>query len=134
GPTGLTLGSELYRHGVACRIIDALPTMSEHSRAMSINTRTLEHFDMMGAVDRFLELGSRRDRVTMYSQGKKIFVWSYEELDSPHPFILGLPQNDTERLLTQHLETFQAKLERGVSLVSLDQSANSVSVTLKHAN
>jgi hypothetical protein len=44
------------------------------------------------------------------------------ELDSPFPFMLSLPQSETERLLTGHLASFGMPVEWGVRLRRLSRT------------
>jgi hypothetical protein len=51
GPVGLTLASELTRHGVSCRLIDKAQQAAPWSRAAGIQARTLELFEKMGLAE-----------------------------------------------------------------------------------
>jgi 2-polyprenyl-6-methoxyphenol hydroxylase-like FAD-dependent oxidoreductase len=42
GPTGLTPAKELARYGVAFRIVDKAPYLSQHTKARGVQARTLE--------------------------------------------------------------------------------------------
>jgi 2-polyprenyl-6-methoxyphenol hydroxylase-like FAD-dependent oxidoreductase len=55
GPTGLTLASELLRHGASARIIDELASPVVYSKAAVVHARTMELFDAMGVVGPILE-------------------------------------------------------------------------------
>ncbi|HIL02323.1 MAG TPA: FAD-binding protein [Myxococcales bacterium] len=57
GPTGLTAGSELIRHGFSVRVIDSKPSPSRLSKALVLHARTMEVFESMGMVDRVLDTG-----------------------------------------------------------------------------
>ena len=50
GSTGLTMAAELARRGVRVRLIDRQEGPSSDSRALAIQPRTLELFDLMGIV------------------------------------------------------------------------------------
>ena len=45
GPTGLTLGCELARRNISCRIVEKSPELFIGSRAKGLQPRTLEVFD-----------------------------------------------------------------------------------------
>jgi len=132
GPTGLTMASELYRHGLPCRIIDASPQPCEQSRALGIHARSLEVFEFMGTVEPFLQQGFKLSGVSMFNRGEKVVTLALDELDSPYSFLLSLPQSETERILAAHLESFGARPERSVKLVELTQTPGAVTVTLEH--
>ena len=52
GPVGLTLASELARHGVRCRIVDRLPQPLAYCRAIGVTPRTLEQAFALIETDR----------------------------------------------------------------------------------
>src|SRR5690606_21175092 len=54
GPVGLELALELARHGVRGVVIEADATVSEGSRAICISRLSMEIFQQVGAIDRFL--------------------------------------------------------------------------------
>lgn len=131
GPVGLAMAIELARHGVPCRILDRAAGPARESRAIVIQPRTLELFRSMGVVDAMLEVGHRIHGASIFAEGKRILHFSYDELASPYPFALDLPQSDTERVLTRHLESLGVQVEYGVTVTALEQ--NDAGVTL-HAH
>jgi 2-polyprenyl-6-methoxyphenol hydroxylase-like FAD-dependent oxidoreductase len=122
GPTGLLAAAELVRRGVACRVIDQAPAPSVHSKALGIMARTLEVLDAIGIADRFISAGRKVHGANAYAGGKRILHVALDELDSPNPFVLSLPQSETERLLTEHLESLGVRIERQVALTGLSQT------------
>jgi 2-polyprenyl-6-methoxyphenol hydroxylase-like FAD-dependent oxidoreductase len=131
GPVGLTLAAELARHGTRCRIIDKLPKPSPYCRAIGVTPRTLEVWDDMGIARAMIDSG-------IWIAGQRSIIHPHAPKDellelSDLPYSqLGLPQYETERLLTQHLNQFGLQVERGVTLASLRQDANQVEVELEH--
>jgi 2-polyprenyl-6-methoxyphenol hydroxylase-like FAD-dependent oxidoreductase len=59
---------------------------------------------------------------------------SFDGLESAYPYLLMLPQPDTERILAEHARTRGVRIERGVELLSLGQTHDAVTVELRHAN
>jgi 2-polyprenyl-6-methoxyphenol hydroxylase-like FAD-dependent oxidoreductase len=51
GPTGIVLGIELLRRGIAVRVVDAANGPFEGSRGKGVQPRTLEIFDLIGVAD-----------------------------------------------------------------------------------
>src|SRR4051794_38588162 len=96
GPAGLTLAAELIRHGVTCRIVDKADGSTPLSKATTVQARSLEMFDDMGVVDEALAGGSRSHGVNIYNRTHRLLHVSYDELDSPFPFLLNIPQSGTE--------------------------------------
>jgi len=133
GPVGLTMANELARHGVRCRIIDQAKARSETSKALGIFPRTLEVFSAMEIADRFLAAGQQLEGISIH-QRESVQTINFSAVASPFPFILSLPQSETERLLSEHLAAQGIEVERELSLNSLEQSAQCVRAHLHHAD
>ena len=133
GPVGLTLAAELARHGTRCRIIDKLPQPSPYCRAIGVTPRTLEVWDDMGIARTMIDAGIwiRGLRSIIHPHAPKDELLQFDDLPYAE---LGLPQYETERLLTRHLNQYGLEVERGVTLTSLAQNANQVEVQLEHEN
>ncbi len=134
GPTGLTMGSELARRGVSCRVVERLETPSLLSKAIGVQARTLEIFDDMGIAEEMVSRGVELEGVTMLADGEPVISIDFGELDTRYPFLLSLPQSDTEALLAALLAKRGVELERGVELVALDQDDRGVSCVLRNGN
>src|SRR5215471_18073593 len=136
GPVGLTLASELTRHGVSCRIIDKAKLAAPWSRAAGIQARTLELFEKMGLVDTFLMQGNKTKGLSVSSCERQLAHFDFPQLtDSPYPYALLIPQHITETILAEHLTNHQGlAIERGVELISLIQHKQGVEVVLRRSD
>lgn len=134
GPSGLMMACELKRHGIPFRIIDKKTEPATGSNATWIQTRTLEIFDAIGIVDRFIRKGHRCDTINFYLKGKSVATLPLKHIDSTYPYILMLPQHETEQLLTQILEESHIKVERSLELINLTQDDDGVTATIRLAN
>ena len=124
GPTGLMLAIELARHGVTPRVIERRLAPATTSRALAVFARTLELFDRVGVIDEALAAGRRlRGGVIHDGHGRDIASLTTDHLDSPFPFVLSLPQADTERILVRRAESFGIRIERGMQLERIDGAA-----------
>ncbi|MEO8440206.1 MAG: FAD-dependent monooxygenase, partial [Spartobacteria bacterium] len=132
GPVGLTMATELARHGARCRIIDSAPEPSQTSKALAIFPRTLETFATMGIAERFLAAGHRLHGLSLHHRREQIGQVDFTSVMSTFPFALGLPQAETERLLTEHLTSHGVSVERGVALQSFTQTSDFVRAILRH--
>ncbi|WP_274648854.1 FAD-dependent monooxygenase [Paenibacillus humicola] len=134
GPVGLTAACELARHGIRPRIIDKAPLPSPFSKALGIHARTMEVFERMGVDGAFLEQGMKVHGINIWlGSDKRTIKVRFDGLDSPYPFILDLPQSQTERILSQCLtERYGVRIERGVELLELEQRDGFVEVKLLH--
>jgi len=133
GPVGLTMAAELARHGVACRIIDRAPQPSDKSRALIIWPRTLELLADMGCVDRFLECGMLLDSANLYAGRQRLMHADVPFTGTSFPRPLTIAQDETERLLTEHLHRLGKEVERPVEMIDVVERGGQVEVRLKHA-
>ncbi len=122
GPTGLTLAGVLLRRGLRVRLIDAAPAPSPYSRAIGIQSRTLESLDLLGLADAFVAAGLSLRGASFVSAEHEIGAVSFDSLDTRFPFILSLPQDETERILAGWVERLGGQIERGVALDTFTQT------------
>jgi 2-polyprenyl-6-methoxyphenol hydroxylase-like FAD-dependent oxidoreductase len=132
GPVGLTMAAELARHGARCRIVDQMPQPSRWCRAIGVTPRTLEIWDDMGIVREMIDSGIWIDGLRSIVDPNLSKDALLDLHDLPYSE-LGLPQYETERLLTNHLERFGVVVERGTALTSLSQAGDLVEVALERA-
>src|SRR5262249_3022869 len=59
---------------------------------------------------------------------------TFDELDSAFPFVLQLPQSQTERILARYLAHLGTEVERRVELVAFEQDEDGVRATLQPAD
>jgi 2-polyprenyl-6-methoxyphenol hydroxylase-like FAD-dependent oxidoreductase len=131
GPTGLMMACELARHGIEPRIVDKSATPSVHSRAFGIHARTLEIFDNIGVVDTFLSQGNIADGLDIYDRGKLLLSVVTDNLDSKYPYVLLLPQSDTEKILQDKLKTRGIEVEREKKLTGFDEKEHELLARLR---
>lgn len=131
GPTGLVLAIELARRGVPCHLIDRRPTPLGRDRAIVIKSRSLEVLAGMGLVERFIQAGRAIRAIDLFAGGTPVASVGLDGLDSPFPFDLCLPEEETERLLTDELERLGGRIERGVEFSGLEQAERSVQARLR---
>jgi 2-polyprenyl-6-methoxyphenol hydroxylase-like FAD-dependent oxidoreductase len=133
GPTGLVMAHELARDGVKCRVIDKSAHRSIHSKAIAIHSRTLETFELMKTVDDFLAAGHRIAAVDLRGEGGPIAHIGFGSLSSAtrYPFVLGVPQDETERILEEHVARHGVRVERNTELVGLTPHQSGVRAQLR---
>jgi 2-polyprenyl-6-methoxyphenol hydroxylase-like FAD-dependent oxidoreductase len=130
GPTGLTLASELLRHGLTVRIVDAAAEPSPWSKAVVVHARTLEALAQMGRADALIARGRKLRGATLWSNGEALVRADFDELDTAYPFALCVPQSDTEAVLGEALGALGGAVERGVSLAGFRQDGSGVTARL----
>ncbi|WP_040815654.1 rifampin monooxygenase [Nocardia concava] len=127
GPTGLMLACELRLQGVETLLIDRDPEPTKVVKAMGMHARTVEILDQRGIADRFLELGTQHPTNGFFAG---IYTATPIELDTTFPFVLGLQQPITDRLLAEHAVELGTEIRRGAELVGLTQDDDGVTVEL----
>src|SRR5262249_37034779 len=103
---------------------------SSTSRALAVQPRTLEVLDGMGIADRFIAAGRPIHGMNVYADGQRIVHVEMHDIDSPYPFVLAVPQSETERILEARLVELGGRVERGVTLTALAQDDEGVTATL----
>ena len=133
GPVGLASALFLANRGIEVRVIDREAEPTRHSKALAINPRTLDVLRPSGVTARLLEVGRTIRGGTLH---RGSHTWAKIEFDGTHPeypFMLALSQAATEHLLQAAFEEAGGRVERGVELVGLRESADggAVEATLK---
>ena len=126
GPTGLVLASELRLHGVRVVVLDRDAEPSTIVRALGLHARSVEVMDQRGLLERFLALGQQ------YPVGGFAGITKPPPsgLDTAHPYVLGIRQPVTDRLLAEHATELGAEIRRGSELVGLSQDDDGVTADL----
>jgi len=132
GPTGLAVAIELTRMGLPVRLIDKAEHPAQYSQALVVQARTLEQFERYGIAEQAVALGRKLLRATAFSEGKKIVSFELDRIPGRYPYVLFLPQNETERLLTGHLRSLGVEIERGTELLSFENSEKGITAQLRH--
>jgi 2-polyprenyl-6-methoxyphenol hydroxylase-like FAD-dependent oxidoreductase len=132
GPVGLTMACELLRHGVSCRIIDKNQSATHESRALAIQARTLEVFKDIEIIDEVLLRGKITHGINAYTNKRHIahIEFKLDNTDTPYPFLVILPQSDTEEILNNLLIKRGLKVERQVELKTFSQDERGVTAIL----
>lgn len=131
GPVGLMMAGELARYGIKPRIIDKSPIPSDKSKAFGIHARTMEIFENIGIVERFLKKGNLCNALSLYDQGKQLAEIDLTHIESKYSFVLILPQSETEKLLTEHLSSFGIQVEWETELIEFKQLDGGVRAKVK---
>src|SRR2546428_14183574 len=103
GPTGLTMACELRRYGLSCRIVDQADAPSGIPKAVAVQPRTLEVFDIMGLDEEFVANGRQVHGVNVYAGGQRLVHPTMDGMPTRYSYMLTLPQSETERVLTKRL-------------------------------
>ena len=134
GPAGLTHAIELARRGIAVRVIDKRAKPAEEAdKAIGIHCRTMEIWEDQGIVGEAIDAGIWLHGQTVFVNGKQTHQVDWAGLAELPYAHLGLPQYETERILTDRLSSLGVTVERGVELVSFEQDQAGVRAELRDA-
>jgi len=133
GPVGLLLACFLGRTGIPTIVLEKRARRGPGSKAIGITPTSLEVLAELGIVDRFLAMGVQVRRAAVHADpdvGPRPLARL--ELGGPgavYPFILSLPQADTEALLLEALGRWpEVQLREGLEAVEVRQESSSVAV------
>ncbi len=129
GPTGLMSAVLLARSGVRVRVFDKNPEQAHESRALGVQARTLELFLTLGLADELLRRGTVVTGARMHKDGDVKVELHFEDIhrpDTPYPFILILPQRETEAILNDELRRLGVTVERSVEITGFEQTDGGV--------
>ncbi len=124
GPTGLVLALWLVRLGIRVRIIDKADQPGTTSRALAVQSRTLEFYRQLGIADDVVEAGLPLTAVNLWALGRKAAHLDLERLGadrSPFPYGLSYPQDEHEQFLIDRLQELGVQVERGIALIDFDE-------------
>lgn len=124
GPTGLAAAIELRRFGLPVRLIDKADHAARWSQALIVQARTLEQFERYGLAGEAVARGRVVSAVHFHNGDASLaHINIGAHIPGRFPFLLCLPQNDTEDILTRHLRTLGTEVERGVELTGFSNTA-----------
>ncbi|KAK8116502.1 FAD binding domain-containing protein [Apiospora kogelbergensis] len=136
GPTGTTLALELAAQNVSFRLIDKALERSDKSRALAVQSRSLEVLDRHAPVQELIDLGNQGTGGVYYIHGRRVADLDLSNVragqDTAFPQTLMVSQSDTEHFLDQCLaKTYGRSAEFGVEAASIAQDADGATVTLR---
>ena len=127
GPTGLMLAAELRLHGVHVVVLERDAEPTPVVRSLGLHARSIEVMDQRGLLERFLALGRQYPIRGFFAGISKPVP---DRLDTAHPYVLGIPQTTTDRLLAEHAAEVGVEIRRGCELIGLSQDQNGVTAEL----
>jgi 2-polyprenyl-6-methoxyphenol hydroxylase-like FAD-dependent oxidoreductase len=136
GPTGLALAAQLRAYGTRFRIVDRSLDRVRESRAPAIQPRTLEALAGFGVTEELVARGNTAMRLRMHLPGRVVPMRLFDIGldDTAYPFLLFLPQAETENVLAGHLAARGVAVERGTELVGTEAGSSYVSCRLRRGD
>jgi len=115
-------------------LIDKADRPAQWSQALVVQARTLEQFDRYGIADQAVDRGRKITKAQIWSNAKQIASLDFGHIPSRFPYLLFLPQNETEELLTAHLRSLGVEIERQVELIGFENAGDDhrIWATMRH--
>jgi 2-polyprenyl-6-methoxyphenol hydroxylase-like FAD-dependent oxidoreductase len=132
GPTGLTTAIELARRSIGVRIVEKRTEPSTTSKALVVHARTLEQLDTIELADELVAKGYTSPGIDFSASADHPLRADMHKLagETRYPFILILPQADTEAALERRLERENVRVERGTTLKSFAERGEGIEATV----
>ncbi|KAG2360118.1 hypothetical protein BDR07DRAFT_1378239 [Suillus spraguei] len=132
GPAGLTAALSLAHH--RCHdfvIVDAVVEGQNTSRSIAIHSATIEALASINAADGLLSQAIKGKSVRLTSRSSQIFQARFDHLKkySTHPYALFIPQNVTEPVLGQKLQSLGVQVQRPHRVVGMKQNDEDSRIT-----
>jgi len=137
GPTGLVLALWLTRLGVKVRIIDKTAEPGTTSRALAVQTRTLEFYRQIDLATTVVEHGVRLVVANFWVRATRVARARFGDGGvglSPFPYALIFPQDEHERVLIERLRELGVTVERRVELLGFEDAGDRVRARLRRAD
>ena len=132
GPTGLMMAYLLAKQNISVRLIDKNAAPTDKSKALAVQSRTLEIFDYLGIVEPFLEQGLKIKSANPFSKKTQLAHISFESLKSPFNFVLSLEQSKTEKILSDFVKLKNIDIERELELLDFSETSDEVNATIRN--
>ncbi|MBB3662061.1 2-polyprenyl-6-methoxyphenol hydroxylase-like FAD-dependent oxidoreductase [Prauserella sediminis] len=126
GPTAAMLAAELRLHEVSVLVLERDPEPSPVVRSLGLHVRSIEVLDQRGLLEPLLERGRRSPLGGQFAA----IPGPVPDIDTTHPYILGVPQPVVDLLLERHAAAAGAEIRRGHEVTGLAQDAGGVTVEL----
>ncbi|GAA2017944.1 FAD-dependent oxidoreductase [Terrabacter terrae] len=119
GPTGLATALQAQAHGARVRVIERRPEAFRPSRAMIMQSRTLEVLRPLGVAEDLLARADRSPRAQLHLGDRTVAaeLGDVALRDTAYPHLTLVRQADVEDVLANALAARGVGVERGVELV-----------------
>ncbi|GAA2052782.1 FAD-dependent monooxygenase [Catenulispora yoronensis] len=131
GPTGLLLAGDLAEAGIPVTLVERRHAgLSNLSRALVVHATTLEAFDARGIAADLIAKGAPVQSLRLFDTA----VVDVSELPTPYPYLLVVPQYETEAVLQARLDRLGVRIRYQTEVVDLRQDADGVTLTVQDAD
>lgn len=134
GPTGLSLACQFVRYGINFIIIEKNEGVTPFSKAIGVQTRTLEIYEQMNLAEYAVSQGFAIEKMRLTEGGKvrgEVNLTSAARGMSAYPYVLALEQSKNEQLLYDFLRSHGKEVLWETELETLLQTESGVIAQIK---
>lgn len=128
GPAGLMAANALQKQNVDFICLEKKEKPSQLSKALGIQARTLELFELLGVHKPFLKRGYPGPGAKLHLGGEKPSPVELYHIESRYPYMLILPQSETEEILEGHLHSLGGSVNREEKMIEVRETDKGVYV------
>ncbi len=133
GPIGLLLGNILGLFNIKTLIIEKELKRRVDSKAIGITPPSMQIFKKLGIDNLFINKGVKVKNVIVHGSKKIIGKVAFNKIKSLYPYILSIPQIETETILENNLKRYNSiELKKGLEFKSLEIKNNQVLIKTKN--
>lgn len=132
GPAGLMAANALENQGVDWICLEKRSEPSTLSKALGIQARTLEMFELLNVHRPFLERGYPGPGTKLHLGDTTPSTEELYHIQSRYPYILIIPQSETEEILEEQLNQSGKFINREHEVIEVSQNSESVYVKADH--
>lgn len=136
GPTGLSLATQLVRHGVDFVIVEKNKGVTRFSKAIGVQARTLEIYEQLGLAHKAVAEGAMAGKARLLVAGEMRAELNLSDIGqglSTYPYMLLLEQSKNEQLLYEYLQQRDKEVFWNTEFKSLSQTAGGVAAQVVSA-
>ncbi|MCI4656845.1 FAD-dependent monooxygenase [Cryobacterium sp. ZS14-85] len=133
GPVGILLAGLLAVRGLDVEVLERRAEPSRRSRAIGIHPPSMRALDELGLADAVVERAVRIRGGEVRCDGRALGRLTFREAAGRHPFVVSLPQYETEALLRARFDELSpGRYRSGVTVTGVRDRGDRVEVEVEH--